>query len=174
MKKFLFVLLLLPIIGFSQKYVQFGGKLIKLNDDFTWEYIKLEVAQDIISVDNDSDINEVPLSIVETVPLFPGCSESASDREQRECFQQKIQEHIAVNFSYPEIAQEMGIQGRVFVQFTINKSGFITDLQTRGPDKNLEIEANRIIGLLPRIKPGKQKGKPVNVPFSIPITFKLD
>ena len=173
MKKILFLLLLIPVLGFSQKYVQFGGKLIKLNDDFTWEYIKVEVAQDIISINNESDIKEVPLSVVETVPIFPGCSETASDLEQRECFQQKIQEHIAINFRYPETAQKMGIQGRVFVQFIINKSGFITDLQTRGPDKNLEIEANRIIGLLPRIKPGTQDGKPVNVPFSIPITFKL-
>ena len=122
---------------------------------------------------NESDINELPFSEVETVPLFPGCSENASDLEQRKCFQQKIQEHIAVNFRYPEIAQEMGIQGRVFVDFTINQSGFITDIQARGPDENLEIEAKRIIGLLPRIKPGTQDEKPVNVPFSIPITFKL-
>ena len=67
----------------------------------------------------------------------------------------------------------MGIQGRVFVQFTIGKDGSITGIRTRGPDKNLEKEADRIISKLPRMTPGKQRGRPVRVPFSVPITFKL-
>ena len=67
----------------------------------------------------------------------------------------------------------MGIQGRVFVQFVIDKDGSIVGVRTRGPDKNLEKEAQRIIGKLPKMTPGKQRGRPVRVPFSIPITFKL-
>lgn len=67
----------------------------------------------------------------------------------------------------------MGIQGRVYVNFVISKEGNITNIKMRGPDKNLEKEAHRIISLLPNITPGKQRGKPVNVPFSIPIVFKL-
>ena len=67
----------------------------------------------------------------------------------------------------------MGIQGRVFVQFTIAKDGSITAIRTRGPDKNLEKEFSRIIGKLPKMTPGKQRGRPVRVPFSIPIIFKL-
>ena len=114
----------------------------------------------------------VPFAIIEDVPLFPGC-ERVAKSERRSCFQSKIQQHIAKNFRYPEIAQEMGIQGRVFVQFTIGTNGSISGIRTRGPDKNLEKEANRIISLLPRMTPGKQRGRPVRVPFSIPITFKL-
>ena len=68
----------------------------------------------------------------------------------------------------------MGIQGRVFVQFMIGKDGNISGIRTRGPDKNLEREANRIIGKLPKMTPGKQRGRPVRVPFSIPITFRLN
>jgi len=67
----------------------------------------------------------------------------------------------------------MGIQGRVFVNFIISKDGSITDIKMRGPDKNLEKEAKRIISLLPQMIPGKQRGRPVRVPFSIPITFRL-
>ena len=67
----------------------------------------------------------------------------------------------------------MGIQGRVFVQFTIGKDGTISGIRTRGPDKNLEKEASRIMNKLPRMTPGKQRGRPVRVPFSIPIIFKL-
>jgi protein TonB len=67
----------------------------------------------------------------------------------------------------------MGIQGRVFVNFIIAKDGSIIDIKMRGPDKNLEKEAKRIISLLPQMIPGKQRGRPVRVPFSIPITFRL-
>ena len=81
--------------------------------------------------------------------------------------------HIRRNFRYPEIAQEMGIQGRVYVNFIIAKDGSITNIRMRGPDKNLENEAARIIGRLPKMTPGKQRGRAVRVPFSIPITFRL-
>ena len=122
-------------------------------------------------MEEDLDV-DVPFAIIEDVPLFPGC-ERVKKSERRKCFQEKIQRHIAKNFRYPEIAQEMGVQGRVFVQFIIGKDGSITGIRTRGPDKNLEKEANRIIAKLPTMTPGKQRGRPVRVPFSIPITFRL-
>ena len=84
-----------------------------------------------------------------------------------------IQKHISKNFRYPEIAQEMGVQGRVNIMFVIQKDGSIGNVRMRGPDKNLEKEAARIIGKLPKMTPGKQRGRAVRVPFSIPITFKL-
>ena len=85
-----------------------------------------------------------------------------------------MNKHIRKNFRYPEIAQEMGIQGRVYVNFIISKDGSITNIRMRGPDKNLEKEAARIISKLPKMTPGKQRGIPVRVPFSIPITFRLN
>lgn len=130
-----------------------------------------EIVEEVEVVEEDLDL-DVPFAIIEDVPLFPGCERVAKSK-RRDCFQEKIQEHIRKNFRYPEIAQEMGIQGRVFVQFTISKDGSITGIRTRGPDKNLEIEADRIISKLPRMTPGKQRGRPVRVPFSVPITFKL-
>jgi len=130
-----------------------------------------EIVEEVEVVDEELDM-DVPFAIIEDVPLFPGC-ERVPKSERRNCFQTEIQKHIAKNFRYPEIAQEMGIQGRVFVQFTIGKDGSISAIRTRGPDKNLEQEANRIISRLPRMTPGKQRGRPVRVPFSIPITFKL-
>ena len=112
------------------------------------------------------------VEVVESVPLFPGC-ERVKKSELRKCFQEKLQRHIAKNFRYPEIAQKMGIQGRVYVQFIISKDGSITGIRTRGPDKNLENEAFRIISKLPKMTPGTQRGRPVSVPFSTPITFRL-
>ncbi len=130
-----------------------------------------EIIEEVEVIEEDFDV-DVPFAIIEDVPIFPGC-EKVSKAEQRNCFQQKMQRHISKNFRYPEIAQEMGIQGRVYVQFTIAKDGSITAIRTRGPDKNLEKEANRIISKLPSMTPGKQRGRPVRVPFSIPITFRL-
>ncbi|AKA35549.1 energy transducer TonB [Flagellimonas lutaonensis] len=117
----------------------------------------------------EEDIS-VPFAVIEDVPIFPGC-EGAKDKKA--CFQEMMQKHIRKNFRYPEIAQEMGVQGRVNVIFVIQRDGSIGDIRMRGPDKNLEAEALRIIKKLPKMTPGKQRGRPVKVPFSIPITFKL-
>tara|TARA_B100001093_G_scaffold391353_1_gene377766 strand:- start:428 stop:1132 length:705 start_codon:yes stop_codon:yes gene_type:complete len=125
---------------------------------------------DDVEVDDfDEDIT-VPFAVIEDVPIFPGCEGSSN---KKTCFQEMMQKHIRKNFRYPEIAQEMGIQGRVNVMFVIQKDGSIGGIRMRGPDKNLETEALRIINKLPNMTPGKQRGRPVKVPFSIPITFRL-
>jgi protein TonB len=84
-----------------------------------------------------------------------------------------MQEHLQKNFRYPDAAAELHIQGKVYVFFLIDKNGLVTKIKSRGPDKLLEQEAERIINLLPKMEPGKQRNKPVGVPYSIPINFKL-
>lgn len=125
--------------------------------------------EDVEVEEIEEDI-DVPFAVIEDVPIFPGC-EGASDK--RACFNEMMQDHVRKNFRYPEIAQEMGIQGRVAVMFTIQKDGSIGNIRLRGPDKNLEAEARRIIERLPKMTPGKQRGRAVRVPFSLPIMFKL-
>ncbi|MEM9141483.1 MAG: energy transducer TonB [Bacteroidota bacterium] len=127
--------------------------------------------EDVV-VDEVMEDVDVPFAVIEDVPVFPGC-EKKPKAELRNCFNKMMQKHISKNFRYPEIAQEMGVQGRVAVMFVIQKDGSIGNIRMRGPDKNLEKEAARIIGKLPKMTPGKQRGRPVRVPFSIPITFKL-
>ena len=129
----------------------------------------------ILDVDDIPEViddiqDEVSFIVIEDVPVFPGC-ESASDK--RTCFQEMMQKHIRKHFRYPEIAQDMGIQGKVNTMFVIQKDGSIGSVRMRGPDKNLEKEAARILSKLPKMTPGKQRGRAVRVPFSIPITFKL-
>jgi len=130
------------------------------------------VEVEYVIVEEEEEEMEVPFAIIEDIPIFPGC-ENVSKRKQRDCFQEKINKHIVKNFRYPEIAQEMGIQGRVYVSFMIDVNGNVVGVKSRGPDKNLEKEAQRIIDKLPKMIPGKQRGKPVRVPYSIPITFRL-
>ena len=125
-----------------------------------------------VEIEEEFDDVYVPFAVIEDVPIFPGC-EKVAKSERRKCFQEQMNKHIRRNFRYPEIAQEMGIQGRVYVNFIISKDGSISNIRMRGPDKNLEKEAQRIISKLPSMIPGKQRGRAVRVPFSIPITFRL-
>ena len=135
------------------------------------QFLKILKQRENLKVNQSQlEAEDVPFSIVENVPVFPGCADAPN---KRACFNKKMQEHIGKNFRYPEIAQEKGIQGRVSMLFTISKDGTIQNVNMRGPDALLEKEAARIIGRLPKMTPGKHKGKAVNVPFSIPITFKL-
>ena len=133
----------------------------------------IEVAD--VEVEEIEEDIDVPFAVIEDVPIFPGCEgeKGKGAKAMRDCFQEQMQKHISKNFRYPEIAQEMGVQGRVNVMFVIQKDGSIGGVRMRGPDKNLEKEAARIIAKLPKMTPGKQRGRAVRVPFSIPITFKL-
>ena len=127
-----------------------------------------------IEVEADFDEVDVPFVIIEEVPIFPGC-EDVTKSEQKECFQKMIFAHINKTVRYPEIAQEMEIQGKVYMRFVIERDGSITNIEVlKSPDRNLEKEAIRIINKLPKMIPGKQRGRPVRVPFSIPITFRLN
>ena len=127
--------------------------------------------EDVV-IEEEEEIIDVPFAVIEDVPVFPGCENVEKD-QLRNCFQEQMNKHIRRNFRYPEIAQEMGIKGRVFVNFIISEDGSITNIRIRGPDNNLEGEAKPIISLLPNMTPGKQRGRPVRVPFSIPIVFRL-
>jgi len=130
--------------------------------------------EDVAVEEVEEDV-DVPFAVIEDVPIFPGCEgeKGKGAKAMRDCFQTMIQKHVVKNFRYPEISQEMGVQGKVYVNFVIQKDGSIGQVRMRGPDKNLEGEAARIIGKLPKMTPGKQRGRAVRVPFSLPITFKL-
>jgi len=112
----------------------------------------------------------VPFAVVDEVPIFPGCEDAV---DKKACFQEKMQAHIRKNFHYPDAAQEQGIQGRVSAIFIIDTEGNVVDIKMRGPHEVLEKETERILSRLPKMQPGKQDGEAVNVPFSIPITFRL-
>ncbi len=129
------------------------------------------VSVEEVEVEEVEEDIEVPFAVIERVPQFPGCK--GSNAELRTCFQQKMNEHLQKHFRYPQAAAELNIHGRVFVFFKINKYGQVTGIKSRGPNHLLETEAERIISLLPKMIPGKQRNKPVGVPYSIPINFKL-
>lgn len=101
--------------------------------------------------------------IVEDMPTFDGKDPSSA-----------FGRYILENISYPEIAAENGISGRVFVEFVVEADGSISNVQlVRGVDPALDKEAIRVIKSSPKWEPGKQRGKPVRISFTFPINFKL-
>ncbi len=136
--------------------------------------IETVIAVDDVEFGEEEEEVSIPFAVIENVPIYPGCEKLATNNEKKDCFQKKMQEHIKKHFRYPPAAIELGIQGRVHVQFKIDNKGYITNIRMRGPDKNLEREASRIIAALPQMTPGRQRGRNVAVPYSIPINFRLE
>jgi len=128
--------------------------------------------EEIVEAEIPVDV-DVPFTVIEDKPMFEQCK-NVPKAEQFACFKENLDKHVRKTFEYPEIAQEMGIQGRVYVNFRINKDGSITIINTRAPDKSLDKEARRIINSLPKLIPGKQRGRPTPVTFAYPIVFKLN
>ena len=95
------------------------------------------------------------------MPSFPGGSG-------------KLSEFLGANVSYPPVAAENGIQGRVLVRFVVERDGTITNVSVaKGVDASLDHEAVRVVKKMPKWNPGKHNGKPVRTKFTVPITFKL-
>ena len=112
-------------------------------------------------VEEEEESSQTIFTVVEEMPDFPGG-------------QAELLKFIAKSIKYPVIAQENGIQGRVICAFVVNKDGSVVDAEVlRGVDPSLDKEALRVIGTMPKWKPGKQRGKPVRVKYTVPITFRL-
>ena len=100
--------------------------------------------------------------VVEQMPEYPGGIAASV-------------EYIQKNMRYPEAAEKNGTQGRVTVQFIIDKEGNVTNPKVlRSVDKDLDAEAIRLVGAMPKWKPGMQKGKAVAVKYTLPVVFKLE
>jgi protein TonB len=120
----------------------------------------------------DEDI-EVPFAVIENVPIFPGC-ESGNNNAKKACMSEKIAKFVNKKFN-TDLAGDLGITGRqrIIVAFKIDKTGTIVGVRARAPHPKLAQEAERVVKLLPKMKPGKQRGKAVIVPYSLPITFQV-
>jgi len=116
---------------------------------------------------------EVPFAVIENVPEYPGC-ERGSNAEKRKCMSDKIAKFVQRKFN-TDLAGDLGLTGRqrISVIFKIDKNGNVTGVRSRAPHPRLEKEAARVINMLPKMKPGRQRGKPVIVPYSLPITFQV-
>ncbi|MCL7762242.1 energy transducer TonB [Polaribacter sp. Z014] len=118
-------------------------------------------------------VEDIPFILIENVPVYPGCK--GNNKELKDCFTKKVTEFFGRKFDV-NLANELGLQPgkkKLFVIFTINKNGKIDNVRARGPHPRLEKEVVEIISALPTMTPGKQRGTPVGVSYSIPITFEV-
>jgi protein TonB len=135
---------------------------------------KIADVEDIVVEEAPDEDIEVPFAVIENVPVFPGCENEKGNNAKKKCMSDKISQFVNKKFN-TELASELGLSGkqRISVIFKIDKNGNITNVRARAPHPGLEKEAVRVIGLLPKMQPGKQRGKAVTVPYSLPILFQV-
>ena len=113
------------------------------------------------AIEEDKPLEAEVFVIAETMPSFPGG-------------QNALMSFMKQNIKYPTVPQEQGVEGRVIIQFIVDKDGTITDpVIARGVDPYLDKEAMRVIKAMPKWNPGKQRGTPVRVKYTVPVLFKL-
>jgi len=151
---------------------------------------------EVIEVDDDEDIDEAPKifeqdfqedKVIEQVKYVEPEKPKVVEAEEPDFFvvvedmpeypggEQSMYKWLGKNIKYPQVAKENGIEGKVFVRFIVDQSGKVKDAQVvRGIGGGCDEEALRVVNLMPDWKPGKQRGKPVKVQFTIPIHFQLN
>ena len=130
-----------------------------------------EETVEIIEIEDDV---EVPFAIIEETPTFTFCDTFKTNKERKKCMSDNVAKHVNKNFN-TDLATKLGLVGRqrINVIFKIDKEGYVTGVRARAPHPKLEEEAIRVIKTLPQFIPGKQKGVPVIVPYSLPILFQV-
>ena len=129
-----------------------------------------EIKEEVV----EEEIADVPFAVIENVPIYPGCEKESGNAAKKKCMSSKISEFINKKFN-TELASDLGLDGRqrIAVQFKIDKNGKVIDVRARAPHPRLEKEAVQVVQSLPNMTPGKQRGKPVGVLYSLPIIFDI-
>ena len=119
-------------------------------------------------------IEDVNFMVIEDAPVFPGCK--GNKDQLKKCFDKKVQKHFSGKFD-TDLPNELGLstgRKRVSIVFKIDKTGNIVNVQARAPHPKIKNEVVKVMKQLPRMKPGKQRGKPVGVKYSIPFTLIVE
>ena len=129
-----------------------------------------EIKEEVV----EEEIADVPFAVIENVPIYPGCEKESGNEAKKKCMSSKISEFINKKFN-SDLASDLGLEGRqrIAVQFKIDKNGKVVDVRARAPHPRLEKEAVDVVQSLPDMTPGKQRGKPVGVLYSLPIVFDI-
>ncbi|AZQ44650.1 M56 family metallopeptidase [Nonlabens ponticola] len=179
-------------LGFSRGFMDASGNSLNIADGkvsksystFNDEKELIEIIEvvEVVEIDEDvsvrqptdDDIIEVPIAtvpfaIIEEFPTYPGCA--GSNQERKDCMQENISQFINNNYN-TSVASDMKGSQKIRVQFTVGIDGQVSDIKTRAANSKLEQEAARVIKMLPVMKPGLQRGKEVNVLYSLPIIIE--
>lgn len=136
-------------------------ELVNLDTEITQETVIAPPAPVVTSAAPAEEDTDQIFQVVENQPAPVGGMEA-------------FYKYIGKNIKYPDQARRMGVEGKVFVQFVVDKDGSITDVQVlKGIGSGCDEEAVRVVKAAPKWNAGKQRGRPVRVRMSVPIAFKL-
>jgi len=146
----------------------------------------LNIVDDETDIDEELEIDDTEADDKTVIEVAPIIQQEAEEEEESQVFfivedmpefpggELALRKFIANAIKYPVIAQENGISGKVYVNFVVDKDGSVTAAKVaRGVDPSLDKEALRVVNSLPKWKPGMQRGKPVKVSYTVPISFVL-
>ena len=133
-----------------------------------------EVVEIEENVEEEEIVEDIPFFIIEEVPVYPGCE--GDKRAMKDCFSDQIKGFLEdhLNFHLVNSLNLSPGNKKVYASFTLNKHGNIENIKVRAPHKELAKEVVRVIKLLPQMTPGKQRGRPVNVKYTLPVTFHIE
>ncbi|SFC87771.1 energy transducer TonB [Algibacter pectinivorans] len=168
-----------------KKKVAFINKIKEIDDDVTLEEVLELVTEEqkpvtpvvdpgaVVVDENPGDEEPVSIVFVQKVPIYPGCETSKNNTERKKCMSDKIGKLIQRKFDGGDIAAQYGLEGKqkIDVQFTIDKTGKVTNVKTRADHDKLKEEAARVINFIPEMIPGKQNNKNIGVIYALPIVF---
>ena len=120
--------------------------------------------------------DEVPFSVIENVPVYKGCDAKTLDNKAlKKCMSKRIGDLISKKFNIRKASKGMPSGTvKIYAAFKVDKTGEVREIKVRAPNKRLEKETRRVLKLIPKLdKPGYQRGKPVIVPYSLPIVFRV-
>ncbi len=134
------------------------------------EIIEIEEIEEV-----EEEIADVPFAVIENVPVYPGCEKAGNNAAKKKCMSDKVMKFVQKKFN-TELANDLGLEGRqrISVQFKIDKNGNVVNVRARAPHPRLEQEAIRVVKALPKMTPGRQRGKAVGVLYALPILFQVE
>lgn len=123
----------------------------------------------------DEVLEDIPMTFVSNMPTLPECAGLKSNLERDQCTKANIVKKIGENFEMPEIAKELGQEGTVYVKFTVDKTGAVTNVEIlKGVNEHIDKEAIRSVKKLPKFNPGMNLDKPVSIYYNIPIRITIN
>lgn len=172
----------------AKKQVLFINEIKTIDDD-----IKLKDVIEIITVEQKTspdavidpnavivddvpvEPSNVPFYAIQNVPIYPGCEKAKGNSARKKCMSEKITKLVQRKFDGNDIASNYGLTGRqkIDVQFTIDKTGHVSNIKTRAAHPKLQDEAVRVVNFIPEMTPGRQRDKNVGVIYTLPIIFQV-
>lgn len=169
-------LLMIPILASMLVYVSCSEETweVDVNSTNTLQDKATQNLETMKKVELEKTGEIIPFQIIETPPASPGCT--VDNAEIKKCFHENIQRHFVSNFNsdIPKQIKLASGKHRIIMILSVNKEGNVVDVKVKAPHPELEKEGKRILNLLPKMKPGTQRGKPVSIKYTLPIAIHVE